>query len=59
MKYANNKYYIEGKGIMKMPNSDTYDGLFKTGQFDGEGCYTCNKTGKIYKGLYKNNVKEG
>lgn len=44
---------------MKMPNSDTYDGLFKSGQFDGEGCYTCNKTGKIFKGLYKNNLKEG
>lgn len=52
------KGYINGKGLMTFPNGDSYDGMWKKGEFHGEGTYVFATQGYSYTGEWKNgNIK--
>jgi hypothetical protein len=49
---------INGKGLMTFPNGDSYDGMWKKGEFDGEGTYVFATQGYTYSGQWKKgNIK--
>ena len=43
VKLPNNKYAINGVGIMYFPNSDRFDGLVQEGKYQAVGTYTWKK----------------
>jgi hypothetical protein len=45
-------------GKLILPNQDVYVGAFRNGAYDGEGQYVW-KTGDIYKGGWKQGLKQG
>ena len=48
-----------GRGSMKFPNGDLYDGFWKDNKMEGEGTYTYKATGDIYSGSFAAGKKSG
>jgi hypothetical protein len=49
---------MNGRGVMKQPNGDLYEGPFIDGKRNGKGFETFGPTAK-YDGFYKNDLRHG
>jgi hypothetical protein len=49
----------DGRGVMKFPNGDIYDGEFMNGLMHGNGKYTSAKDNRVYNGEWWGGEKNG
>lgn len=49
---------MNGQGIYKLKNGDTYSGQLEDGYFHGQGAYRC-ANGESYFGEFQNGLRSG